>query len=280
MTPLAGMARAREHPGMRSAVVFCCALAFALPAAAQEGDDVAQARQLFQSGLDAAREQHWVEARDAFAQSLALAERPSTLLNLAGAQVQTGQLVEGAASYRRFLELATDGREAAHRAEAESALRTVEPRIPHVTLAVDGLSAADEVRLDDRVLMPAVLGTSMALDPGAHDVTVLREGRSISSQRFQVAEGLDVEIALGVTPIVAAPAAAAAAETTPPMDEAIAVPVHDEPQGDDSGVWIAVGIGVAAVVAIGVVVAVLVATQDQGVAPPYQGNFGAGIVRF
>jgi hypothetical protein len=61
------------------------------------------------------------------------------------------------------------------------------------------------------------------------------------------------------------------------MDEALAVPTE---QHDDTGIWIAVGVSVGAAVVIGVVVGVLVATQDQGAAAPYQGNFGDGIVRF
>lgn len=265
---------------MRFALAFCCSLLFALPVQAQDGADVARARELFQSGLESARGQRWVEARDAFAESLSLAERPSTLLNLAGAQVQTGQLVEGAASYRRFLEIATDAREAAHRADAESALATVDARIPHVTIRIDGLSAGDAVRLDGNVLMPGAIDTPTPLDPGAHDVTVSREGRSIASQHFQLAEALDIEIELTVAPVITAPVEVARIETTPPMDEVIAVPVREEAHGDDSVVWIAVGVSIGVAVAIGVVVAILVATQDQGAPTPYQGNLGNGVVRF
>src|SRR5262249_25318213 len=120
---------------MRSFVLSVVLTVLAVPTAhAQSDADTARARALFQQGLDAARAEHWVDARDAFVQSLGIAERPSTLLNLAAAQVQTGQLVEGAASYRRFLEIATDAREAAHRTQAEAALTALEPRIPHVTV--------------------------------------------------------------------------------------------------------------------------------------------------
>lgn len=264
---------------MRSVLVACAFWLLALPALAQDAGDTARARELFQSGLEAARGQHWVEARDAFSQSLAIAERPSTLLNLAGAQIQTGQLVEGAASYRRFLELAASGRDAAHRREAQSALDGVEPRIPHVTLTVEGMARGDEVRLDDHVVMPAALGTQVALDPGAHEVVVQRAGRAISSQRFQLSEGASIEIAVSVTGPVA-PATVAATADPQPMDQAIAMPVEAPPPSDDTGVWIGVGIGVGAAVVIGVVVAVVFATQDQGTASPYQGNLGAGVVRF
>lgn len=259
---------------MRAAVLLFV-LSIAPLAQAQSGD-VGRARELFQSGLDAAHAQHWTEARDAFAQSLALAERPSTLLNLAGAQIQTGQLVEGAASYRRFLEIAT-GRDAAHRGEAQSALTSVEPRIPHATITVDGLADGDEIRLDGNVLMRTMLGTSAALDPGAHEVGVTRAGRSIASQRFQLAEGLNAEISLSVTQAIASPTEAAQAATTGPMDEAIAVPVQ---QSDDTGIWIAVGVSIGVAVVVAVVVGVVLATQSPGTSPPYQGNLGDGVVHF
>lgn len=255
-----------------SLLAFACVLFVAVPVHAQDDADVARARQLFQSGLDAARGQHWADARDAFSQSLDLAERPSTLLNLAGAQIQTGLLVEGAASYRRFLELATSGREAAHRPEAESALALVTPRISHATIQIEGLTSRDEVRLDGNILLPAMIGTSVALNPGAHDVTVARAGRSISSQRFQLAEGASVEIALSLG------ASVDPALATQPMDDALAMPVSDQ-HGDDTGIWIAVGVSIGVAVVIGVVVAIVFATQSS--APtPYQGNFGDGVVHF
>lgn len=264
---------------MRSLLALTLVLCAASPASAQDAADVARARQLFQSGLEEARGQRWDAARDAFAESLALAERPSTLLNLAGAQVQTGQLVEGAASYRRFLELATDGRDAAHRSEAESALHAAEARIAHVTIEIEGLDDADEVRLDDAQLTRSALGTSLALNPGAHDARVLRDGRAIATQRFQLAEGQSTELGLTVA-TVSAPVDVAPVDASPPMDQAIAMPVAEPPPSDESGVWIAVGVSVGVAIAIGVVVAVLVATQDQSVAPPYMGNLGAGVVRF
>ena len=112
-------------------------------ASAQPADEMARARQLFETGLEAARAARWAEARDAFRASLAVAERPSTLLNLAGAEVQTGELVTGAGTYRRFLEAATSGRDAAHREEAEAALAAVEARIPHATIRVAGAADGD-----------------------------------------------------------------------------------------------------------------------------------------
>jgi len=260
----------------RSAVLACLVgLLLASTASAQEAD-VARARSLFEAGLEAARAQHWVEARDSFAQSLAISERPSTLLNLAGAQVQTGQLVEGAASYRRFLEIATGPREAAHRREAQSALHDVEQRIPHLAFHIENLASSDTVRLDEHVLLPGTLTSESAVDPGPHDVTVLRGGQQIASQHVEVAEGLTLQIEMTIQPLVDP---AAVVETHPdPMDEAIAEPVPPS-GGDDTVTWVIVGVAIGVVVAAGITVGVVLGTQDQS-PQPYQGNLGDGIIRF
>ncbi len=261
----------------RSAVLACLfALVLAAPASAQEAD-VAQARSLFEAGLAAARAEHWVEARDSFAQSLAISERPSTLLNLAGAQIQTGQLVEGAASYRRFLEIATGPREAAHRREAQSALHDVEERIPHLAFHIENLASSDTVRLDEHVLLPGTLTSESAVDPGPHDVTVLRGGQQIATQHVEVTEGLTLQIEMTIQPLVD-PAAVVVAHHEEPMDEALAEPVPPQ-GGDDTVTWVIVGVAIGVVVATGITVGVVLGTQDQS-PQPYQGNLGDGIIRF
>jgi len=267
---------------MRVLVIATFLTAMLAPTAlAQSEADTARARALFQQGLDAARAEHWVDARDAFVQSLDIAERPSTLLNLAAAQVQTGQLVEGAASYRRFLEIATEAREAAHRAQAQAALDALAPRIPHVIVRVQGLADGDEVRLDYQVLLPAALGTPTAVDAGSHEVAVLRSGRSVASQRFQLAEGQSVEMTLDTTPVVQSPTQAAASATTPSMDQAIAEPVPDEhaSHGDDTMLIVGIVIGAAVVAGVAIGLGVYFGTQG-GSASPYHGNFGDGTVHF
>jgi hypothetical protein len=239
------------------------------PAAAQ---DVAQARQLFEHGLEAARAAHWVEARDAFQQSLDIAERPSTLLNLAGAQVQTGQLVAGAASYRRFLEVARTGRDAAHRAEAQRQLTLVEARIAHATIRVPRVRSGDEVRLDDHVLLQGALGAIMALDPGPHALVVLRDGSEVAHQPFELAEAETAEVEVA---IVAARAAASASEPVAVTD---ARGDAEPPHTDDSALWIGLGVGAGALIVVAVVIGAVVGTQ--GSPSPYMGNAGMGIVHF
>ncbi len=246
-------------------LVLAAVLVVLAPMAAS-AQDVARARALFEEGLEAARGERWEDARAAFRESLSIAERPSTLVNLAGAEVETGHLVEGAETYRRFLEVATAPRDQPLRAPAEAALRDVEARIPHATISIDG--TYDRAELDGEPLARSVLGRTMALDPGAHVVVVTRGGEEAARRAFETREGESIDVAV----VVLAPEAPA------PMDEVIAVPVEPS-RGSDDGLWIGLGVGLGAAVVLGVVLGVVVATTPSAPAI-YQGNFGDGVIRF
>jgi hypothetical protein len=170
--------------------------ALAASAAAQEpattaGPTAAEttlAREQFRSGVEAARSGRWWEALEAFTRAYELAPRPLTLLNLAGAQVETGNLVEGAESYRRFIREA-EGRAAEQIPAAREALAAVEPRIARVRLEITNLARRDVVELDDVALSGAVLGEELPVNPGEHIVRVARDDAEIGRESFRVDEG-------------------------------------------------------------------------------------------
>lgn len=254
-------------------LVACLAVLGSAPAAhAQSGAEMDQARELFRTGLDSARQGRWEEARDAFERSLAIVERPSTLLNLAGAQAQTGRLVAAAESYRRFLQRDDVER---YRAEAESALHAVEARIARLTIATVGVDDGDEVRLDEAVLAHDALQAPVAVDPGRHVVSVQRDGADLARQEIALGEGEARTVAIEVAPrvVAALPVAVAVAPDATALDAP-----RDEGGGDDTWIWVGVGIG--AVVAIGVAVGIAVAVTSSESGPLYEGNLGDGMVRF
>ena len=251
---------------------FALVLAWLVPTVGL-AQDVARARTLFEEGLEAARAERWEDARSAFRESLTIAERPSTLVNLAGAEVETGHLIEGAASYRRFLELATGRRDARLRHDAERELAEVEARIPHATIAIEGGALGDEVRLDGAVLMPAALASPLPLNPGSHLLLVMRDGREVARRAFDANERATIDVALAIV------APTVVDEPPGPMDEVIVVPVDSGGGGSDDGVWIGLGVGIGVVVVAAVIVGVVFATTPGG-PTPYQGNFGDGVVRF
>jgi hypothetical protein len=129
-----------------------------------------------------------------------LVQRPITLLNLAGAMVQTGRLVEGAEAYRRFIRQARRGRPAAHRGAAQEALAELEARIPVVELRVLGFETGDVLSLDGWELSQAVLDEELPVDPGEHRVTVDREGHEQLVVTFEIAEGATREVVVDATP--------------------------------------------------------------------------------
>lgn len=145
------------------------------PRAGRGQNAVALAR-LFDEGVEAARTSKWDVAFDRFGRSYELAPRLKTLFNLAGAQVQTGRLVDSSESYRRILRETNDGRYEGYRKDARDILTKLEKRTPFATLRVLGLSPGDEVRLNGTPFPAAGLGESMPINPGAHTIDVIRDG--------------------------------------------------------------------------------------------------------
>src|SRR5262245_12068057 len=97
------------------------------------------ARKLYDEGVDAVNKGRWSTAYDKFKASYELVPRPSTLFNLAGAQSQTGRLVEASESYRRFLRDTSDGRFNDMRESATSQLEALDKQIAQVTIDVGHL---------------------------------------------------------------------------------------------------------------------------------------------
>lgn len=238
---------------------------------AQTRAQLAESRRLFEQGLGHAQAERWEQAREAFERALAITERPSILLNLATAEAETGALLAAARSYRRFLELATGRDQRQHRAEAAEALAAVEARTPHLELEVSGLATDDEIRLDDRVVPRDELIAPVALDPGEHRVTVRRAGREIIDQRVALREAERRPLTLRAPDLRPA---RVVESTVEPVAE-----TRPSGGGGDDGlaIGLGVGLGVAAVIAGAVIVGVVLGSETPA---PYQGNVGAGVLRF
>jgi len=243
---------------------------------------MAMARQLFQEGVAHARAEEWEPARASFERSYAIAAVPVTLLNLASAQAQVGQLVAGLESYRNFLSSAGDSRRAArYRTQAEQAVAELEPRIAHLTLRVEGLQAGDELTVGGSALSRAALGGDLPVDPGDIDVQVLRAGDTVASESVHLAEGEARVLTLIAHRAVPSPTRAAQASVGEQANEpGVAILPSEGEEADDSSVlsspWLWTGVGVAVVGAV--LAGVLVA--GSGGASPYQGNIGSGGLRF
>jgi len=245
-------------------------------AAAQEPERPGErllAQQEFRSGVAAAREGRWDDARVAFARAYALVPEPLVLVNLASAEAMTGHLVGAAEHYRRFLREADAPPAADSRSAAQDALTRVEGRIAHVTLRAPRLVRGDTLTLDDAPLSAAVLDRPLPLDPGQHVARATRGAEPVAEAHFSVTEAQGVTIELDVPALPPAPTA------TPPTalranatarvgaPDLLASPTQTDRRRQDSEetsslwaspwLWIAIG---AAAIAGGVAIA-LVATS-------------------
>lgn len=257
-----------------ASLMFIAVACLPTVAGAQSAADSAQARETFQGGVAAAREQRWADAVDLFQQSYELSARPVTMMNLAGALAQLGRLVEAAEAYRSFLAVARTGTAARLRGEADEQLRALEERIPRVRLRILGLEGDDVVRLDEWEVSQAALELPRPVDPGTHQVTIVRAGQERSIP-FTAVEGIASEVVLD--------ARAEAWGRDPSLDQVPAlaltadVAVTEEPGRsvlEEPVFWIIVG----AVVLGGAAIGIGLGVSSQQAGPPYSGNIApAGV---
>ena len=240
-------------------------------AAAQSGTEVAAARRLFLQGVEAAREQAWEQARDAFARSFAIVQRPNTLLNLARAYENTGQLVEAVESYRRVAGgVDQEHVEARHVETARTALGRLEPRLARVQLHVLGSPTGTQLHLDSAEVAWAVAEVELEVNPGARVFRVTRNAEVVVSEEISVAEGESVALELDIPP----EPAEVNLEVNPDQLD------HSDPTGDSSSetdkgpnTGLIVGLSVAGAVAIAVAVVLAVVLSGNSNSG-HQGDFG------
>jgi hypothetical protein len=225
--------------------------------------DRAIARAAFERGLAAAQSGDWEAANGAFQEAYSHVPLAAILLNLAGAQRQTGRLVEAERSYGQFIAMAS-GSDAESRPAAERALAEVRAEVPHVRIQVENLLNGDRVLIDGEEVPNAALSTPVAINPGAHRIEVTRDGASIAEESFSVERGGSTDVSLDVP-----------AREREVSDIVTTTPVETDDGGSSAGLIILFSALGAAVVA-GVIVTILLVTA--GPPDPFQGNFGPGTV--
>lgn len=132
--------------------------------------DRAQALSHLQSGITAAQAGDWETARAQFTEAYGYVPSTRVLMNLAGAQRHTGQLVEARESYQRWLREATE-RDAQFRPTIEQEIAELEQELPQVVVTLHGAVPGDTVELDGA---PVTTGEAHAANPGNHVVVVRR----------------------------------------------------------------------------------------------------------
>lgn len=251
-----------------TATVLVATAGASTSSSAQDAAETALARRLFNEGMQAAERNEWERARDAFRRSYELVGRTRILANLATAQAHTGQLVEAAENYRRFLRETGDS-EASARDRVGRELAELERRIPQIRIEAPGLAAGDRISLDDGEVSRAAVGVDMPVNPGEHRVVVRRGDSVVASRSFRIAEGAKHRLHLTVP---------TRTETANDREAERAEVLTGSAKADAEGGSVAsspwLWTGVAAVVLGGVLAAVLLTRDD---APAREeGNIGPG----
>lgn len=253
--------------------------------AAQQAQERATARALFEEGLAFVAAKDWRGAEDRFRRVLALRASHVAAYNLASALEHLDRPVEAAKLLRGVLG-ASDAPEDT-RAAAEQLLAHVEPRVGTLVVSVTGDTAGCTWTLDGDAHGVDAFGAALRVDPGAHEVIIKRGDAALTSRTVHVggAQPLRVETSIALpersraatATLVPAPAPSRSRPTGAP-DPRTAPSPRDT--GDDDAItgkwWFWSGLG-AVVTGAAVVIAVVAAAP--GDARPVAGDTDPPVVR-
>ncbi len=173
------------------------------PPAAAEDPSAVRARELFQQGVGLSRAERWAEALAAFQQSLALVERPSTLLNIATALQRLGRSRECIAAVDRYLAVSDATADAEARTRATTLRDAMVAALAHLALAV----LPDDAQVSiNGVVAPLEPGRPLELDAGTYAFVIEREGHLTSRFTLDLAPGANASRAVSLAPRPAEPA--------------------------------------------------------------------------
>ncbi len=257
-------------------VVRAVALAAAFAAASSSATALAAgdaAQLLFNQGVEAARQNHWSDAREAFERAYHLSARPVVLINLAAAEVHTGRLKEAANSYRRILQGDSSPETSPFRKAAADVLPSLEARIPRIRLHTSGLAGTDVLEIDGEEIPSEQIEEPHPVDPGPHVVAIKRSGAERLRVSFSVAEGESHEISI---PAPLDPVNLNAPEVLPPFVPGAELDTGQpgssparvrRPLWKSPWFWTAIAAGIA-----GTTVATVLAVRNRD--QPFTGNLG------
>ena len=252
-----GYARSVRWPLLVSC--FSLTLSLAVGSAQAQSDEDANraaARALGEAGIAAFNAGDYVIALDKLSRAHELVGLSTTGLWMARSLVKVGRWVEASEQYLAVtrMTLPEDASELHRNALGEAARERQEllPRIPQLTLRIDGLPAgsAPEVSIDGVAVPGALIGAARPTNPGDHQVQARAGGQQQSAQ-VSLGEGERRTVAIRFEGLATAPAPDPNA--APPADPAPEQP-PDGATGSTQRIlgWVAVGLGGAGLVVGGV----------------------------
>lgn len=224
------------------ALTFVWLLTAATTCVAQDDATRATARQLAVEGIDAYHANEIATAEQKLDRAYQLFATPTLGLWSARARIKAGHWVEGAERLREAMRGSPEvGDVAAQRQalqDASAELDALTPRLPTLTLEVEGAPAAEvTLKLDGAALPSGMLGLARPTNPGTHQLVATRGAAHISIM-FQLAEAERKRIPLqfpaasepAVATSPAAPADAARAQVAAPLLSPAAISSKDATQ--------------------------------------------------
>jgi len=220
-------------------ILVAAGLVTAAPAGAQTKEQKAGARAAANAGGDAFDAGKYAEAADLFERAERLMHAPPHLLYAARAHVKLGHLVEARELYLTLTRENLPGsaprvfRDAQQMGEKE--LAEVEPRIPYVSVVVQGGAGATSVHVvrNGEPVPAELLGVPTPVNPGDYSYQALADGMESTATTIKLREGVRETVLLtlraipgyvkpaaqGSTPAAAGgPTASGSLTTTPPSD--------------------------------------------------------------
>ncbi len=236
-----------------------CALAFGTcnRAMAQTASEIAAARQWFEEGLALEEQGRWQEAHALFRRAAEVKQTPQLLFHQGLCEKHMGRLVEAILSFSRSVATAKQAGLAKVEKEAQAELADARERAPVLQIVLPEGVQPDRVTLDGVELSPVFFREPFPVNPGTHEVVVVRgatriaksvtlEERTSSRVSFDLASDAEPPATYtGVAEALPAPAAPPAPARSAPHDP------KNEPSEDTEGsptlAWSLVGAGVLAV---------------------------------
>jgi hypothetical protein len=191
------------------AAVFCT---FVLGAGASRADSASDAVALreFEDGRAAFEKGQYADALKSFEASIQALPSPNTRLYMARCYRALGQVASAYTNFKRASHEAADRLNATgekrYGATKEAALAEaieLEPKVPHVTIAVPSdAPGSTVVKLDAAEIPRTAWGTTLDINPGSHSLSANANRRVPFSTTFDLAEAQSkrVEVALARMP--------------------------------------------------------------------------------
>jgi hypothetical protein len=156
---------------------------------------VKKARELWYRGVDAFRNGHYEDARQAFAECYALMPKSDVLRNLAISEIQSGHNVSAARHLTTLLsvpgELPPSVRE-----EATHRLSQAEAQIGKLNVTVDVAGAG--INVDGSPIGHSPLEGAWYLEPGQHEVTVSKSGYPVETRQIFALAGVAIPVSVSL----------------------------------------------------------------------------------